>query len=94
MLMRECYNQDIKSKIEQKGIASMESICVGAFILISLMAIILVASPLSLGIGAIIFSVRKSDPRRLLQAAVAMIITFIIIVILACMVLLIWNPQI
>jgi hypothetical protein len=72
----------------------MESVCVGAFILVFLVAAIVIASPISLAAGAITYSVRKSDPRRILHAMIVAVLILIFVVLLACVVLLVWNPRI
>jgi len=72
----------------------MESVCVGAFILLFLVAVMVIASPISLAIGAIVYSIRKNDQKRFPQAVVVAILTLVLIVLLACIALLIWNPRI
>ncbi len=72
----------------------MESVCVGAFLLFFLVAAIVIASPISLAIGTITYSIRKNDQKRFSQAVVVAIITLVLIVLLACIALLIWNPRI
>jgi hypothetical protein len=72
----------------------MESVCVGAFILVFLVAVTIIASPVSVVAGAITYFIRKSDQKRFPQAMVVAALTFLLIVILACIALLIWNPQI
>jgi hypothetical protein len=72
----------------------MESVCVGAFILVFLVAVIVIASPVSVVAGAMTYFIRKSDQKRSPQAVIVAVLTFLLIVILACIALLIWNPQI
>jgi hypothetical protein len=72
----------------------MESVCVGTFILIFLVAISIIASPISVVVGAITYSIRKNGQHRLIQAVVVALFTFLFIILLACMALLIWDPQI
>ncbi len=72
----------------------MESVCVGVFILVLLVAVIVIASPVSVMAGAMTYSIRKSDQKRIPQAVVVAVLTFLLIVISACVALLIWNPQI
>jgi hypothetical protein len=72
----------------------MESVCIGAFILVFLVAAIVIASPVSLAAGAITYSVRKGDPRRFPLAVIVAVLTLLLVVLLACIVLLIWNPRI
>jgi ABC-type transport system involved in multi-copper enzyme maturation permease subunit len=72
----------------------MESVCIGAFLLIFLVAAIVIAYPVSLVIGAITYYVRKNDQNRFPQAVVVTVLTFLFMVILACIALLIWNPRI
>jgi hypothetical protein len=71
----------------------MESVCIGGFLLILLLAVIVIAYPVSLVIGAITYAVRKSDQYRFPQAVVITIFTFLFVVILGCIVVWIWNPQ-
>jgi small neutral amino acid transporter SnatA (MarC family) len=72
----------------------MESVCVGAFILFLFLAAIIIASPISMVIGAIAYSVRKNDQRRIQNAVVAAIVAFVFLVVVACIGFMIWNPQI
>ncbi len=72
----------------------MESVCVGAFILFFLVAVMVIASPISLAIGAIVYSIRKNDQKRFPHAVAIAILTLVLIVSLACLALLIWNPRI
>ena len=72
----------------------MESVCVGAFILFLFLAAIIIASPISMVIGAIAYSVRENDQRRIQNAVVAAIVAFVFLVAVACIGFMIWNPQI
>jgi hypothetical protein len=71
----------------------MESVCIGAFLLIFLVAAIVIAYPVSLVIGAIAYYVRKNDQNRFPQAVVVTVLTFFFVVILACIALWFWNPR-
>ncbi len=74
----------------------MESLSVGIFLLAFLMVVGMIALPISLLVGSIVYVFRKREQKleRILRAVVISAIAFMLLIISACVVLIIWNPAI
>jgi uncharacterized BrkB/YihY/UPF0761 family membrane protein len=74
----------------------MESICVGAFLLVFLAIASLFAASIAVAIGVAVEKRQNHTPsnERRSNAIAVGIIIFILLMIGACIILLVWNPNI
>ena len=74
----------------------MESICVGGFLFIFLAIAALIAAPIAVAIGVVVRRHQNDVPsnEHRPDAVVIGLVSFVLLMILACIALLAWNPEI
>jgi nitrate reductase gamma subunit len=74
----------------------MESCVVGAFILVFMLGSAILASPVAALVGGIAYLIQRhrDQSERLSRSVVAAVLALTLLVALACLGLLVWNPRI